>query len=212
MPVQQYNLSPEDYIACHSCDLLHLKKQLQPHEKAICSRCGEYLYGSNPYALEVALALSIASLLLFISAHTLPFISIDAEGNKSTIYLISTINVLSDLDSLMLSTAGILFLLVAPLSVLLINTVMLFLLNYGRSFGFRFARQLLLVAGHITPWNMLEIFLLGTLVSLVKLASMADIALHEGFWAFVALVIINFFIAANISTDTLWKALEKTRH
>jgi len=206
---QAYN--PDDYLACRSCDLLHLKKDLEAGETAYCSRCGEHLYSKNPRALEIALALTLASLMLFLSAHTLPFISIDAEGNKSTIFLISTINVLTDLDNLMLSTAGTLFLLIAPLSVLLINTAMLLLLNFGRPIGFRFARQLLLASGHITPWNMLEIFLLGTLVSIVKLASMAVISLHQGFWAFVALVIINFFIAANIHSDTLWKALEKTR-
>ncbi len=198
-----------ELVACHSCDLLHLKIRLPEGGKAYCTRCGELLYAESPRAIETALALSVSSLLLFAAAHLLPFISIDIEGNATTIFLVSTIETLTEIDSQLLALAGTFLLLIAPLIVLLVDVVLLYRLCFGRPGQSTVSRQLLLIAGHMTPWNMLEIFLLGVLVSIVKLASMADITLHEGFWAFVGLVIINLIIAVRIHPETLWQALEK---
>ena len=198
-----------ELVACHSCDLLHLKIRLPEGGKAYCTRCGELLYAESPRAIETALALSVSSLLLFAAAHLLPFISIDIEANATTIFLVSTIETLTEIDSQLLALAGTFLLLIAPLIVLLVDVVLLYRLCFGRPGQSTVSRQLLLIAGHMTPWNMLEIFLLGVLVSIVKLASMADITLHEGFWAFVGLVIINLIIAVRIHPETLWQALEK---
>ncbi|MDX1346252.1 MAG: paraquat-inducible protein A, partial [Sedimenticolaceae bacterium] len=166
-------------------------------------------------------------LILFTAAHLLPFISIDIEGNATTIFLVSTIETLTEIDSQLLALAGIFLLLIAPLIVLIVDVLLLYRLRFARTDRSAVSRQLLLLsrqmrpgrsvvsrqllllAGHMTPWNMLEIFLLGVLVSIVKLASMAEITLHEGFWAFVALVLANLIIAVKLDSETLWQALER---
>ena len=216
-----------ELVACHSCDLLHLKTSLPDGGKAYCTRCGELLYSESPRAIETALALSLSSLILFTAAHLLPFISIDIEGNATTIFLVSTIETLTEIDSQLLALAGIFLLLIAPLIVLIVDVLLLYRLRFARTDRSAVSRQLLLLsrqmrpgrsvvsrqllllAGHMTPWNMLEIFLLGVLVSIVKLASMAEITLHEGFWAFVALVLANLIIAVKLDSETLWQALER---
>lgn len=208
MTTEAFDQEATELVACHSCDLLHVKAALPRGGKAYCTRCGELLYAETPKAIETALALSLSSLVLFITAHLLPFITIRIEGNETTIYLISTIETLTALDSTILALGGIFLLLFAPLFVLLVDTVLLFRLRYARKGTTSISRHLLLLVGHMTPWNMLEIFLLGVLVSIVKLASMAEITLHQGFWAFVGLVVINLIIAVNIQPDTLWRALE----
>lgn len=195
-------------VACHSCDLLHVRTALPEGGKAYCTRCGELLYSESPKAIETALALSVSSLLLFATAHLLPFITINIEGNETTIFLVSTIQTLTEIDNRLLAMGDIFLLLIAPLMVLLIDMLLLFRLRFARAGTTALSRHLLLIAGHITPWNMLEIFLLGVLVSIVKLASMAEITLHQGFWAFVGLVLINLVIAVNIHPETLWRALE----
>jgi paraquat-inducible protein A len=201
-----------EMVACHNCDLLHLKTDMPQGGKAFCTRCGALLYAESPRAIETALALSIASLIFFAAAHLLPFISVDIEGNASTIFLVSTIETLTEIDNQLLALAGIFLLLIAPMIVLLVDILLLYRLRFARAGNTTVSRQLLLLAGHMTPWNMLEIFLLGVLVSIVKLATMAGIELHEGFWAFVALVIINLIIAVRIHPETLWQALERPKH
>ena len=60
----------------------------------------------------------------------------------------------------------------------------------------------------IAPWNMVEVFLIGILVTFVKLGGLAKILLGISFWAFVALVVV--MIASNISVDRhrFWDQLE----
>ena len=205
----ELNLPVDDLVACHSCDLLHEKAALSEGQKAWCSRCGSLLYRTNNNAIEISLALTIASLLLFLFAQLLPFLSIDVEGNKTTIYLISTIDTLSQLDNVLLGIAGALFLVIIPLSVLLLDLLLLSALYSNKRPLTLFARQLLLLIGRLAPWNMLEIFLLGILVTIVKLASIAEISLHQGFWAFVALVMINLFVSTTLEPEELWQAIDK---
>jgi paraquat-inducible protein A len=204
-----HNFAADELIACRNCDLLHEKVALGAGGKAWCSRCGSLLYRGSDNSIEVALALTIASLMLFLFAHLLPFLSIDADGNKSTIYLVSTIDTLSQLDNLLLVVAGMLFLVAIPLGVLLLDVMLLGALYSHRRPLTLFARQLLLLGGRLAPWNMLEIFLLGVLVTIVKLASMAEITLHQGFWAFVALVMINLFISTTLEAEELWQAVDR---
>jgi paraquat-inducible protein A len=205
----ELNLPVDDLVACHSCDLLHEKTALDKGEKAWCSRCGSLLYRTNNNVIEISLALTIASLLLFLFAQLLPFLSIDVDGNKTTIYLISTIDTLSQLDNVLLGVAGALFLVIIPLSVLLLDLLLLSALYSNKRPLTLFARQLLLLIGRLAPWNMLEIFLLGVLVTIVKLASIAEISLHQGFWAFVALVMINLFVSTTLDPEELWQAIDK---
>jgi len=205
----EHNLPIDDLVACHSCDLLHEKTALGIGEKAWCSRCGSLLYRTNNNAIEISLALTIASLLLFLFAQLLPFLSIDVDGNKTTIYLISTIDTLSQLDNVLLGIAGGLFLVIIPLGVLLLDLLLLSALYSNKRPLTLFARQLLLLIGRLAPWNMLEIFLLGVLVTIVKLASIAEISLHQGFWAFVALVMINLFVSTTLKPEELWQAIDK---
>ena len=60
----------------------------------------------------------------------------------------------------------------------------------------------------IAPWNMVEVFLIGILVTFVKLGGLAKILLGISFWAFVALVVVS--IAASISVDRhrFWDQLD----
>ncbi len=61
----------EAMVACHECDLLMLKPQLQSGESAECPRCGYELYRHRHQVVRRSLALVIAALLLYIPANFL---------------------------------------------------------------------------------------------------------------------------------------------
>ena len=42
----------------------------------------------------------------------------------------------------------------------------------------------------VRPWGMIEVFLLGVLVAIVKLSSMATVVAGPALWAFVALTVL----------------------
>ncbi len=58
------------------------------------------------------------------------------------------------------------------------------------------------------PWNMIEVFLLGVLVSLLKLNQVAEVSFGMGFWAFAALMLCMAAAVAGIDRDELWDRLE----
>lgn len=58
------------------------------------------------------------------------------------------------------------------------------------------------------PWNMIEVFLLGVLVSLLKLGKLADLHFGIGFWAFGALMFCMAAAVAAIDRHELWDRLE----
>ncbi len=61
------------------------------------------------------------------------------------------------------------------------------------------------------PWNMVEVFLLGVLVSLLKLGEMATLDFGAGFWAFAGLMFCMAAAVAGIDRMELWDRLEVAR-
>jgi paraquat-inducible protein A len=55
---------------------------------------------------------------------------------------------------------------------------------------------------------MIEVFLLGVLVSLLKLGKVAELHFGFGFWAFAALMICMAAAVASIDKRELWDRLE----
>lgn len=58
------------------------------------------------------------------------------------------------------------------------------------------------------PWNMIEVFLLGVLVSLIKLGKLAELEFGVGFWAFGILMFCMAAAVAAIDKKELWDRLE----
>ena len=55
---------------------------------------------------------------------------------------------------------------------------------------------------------MMDVFLLGILVSLVKLVGLADVVIDMGFYAFFLLVVLYAATIASLEPHTLWESLK----
>ena len=69
-------------------------------------------------------------------------------------------------------------------------------------------RPLLVWLSHIRPWGMLDVFMLGILVSMVKLADMAEVIVGPGLYAFVPLLLFSAASAATTEPRLLWERFE----
>ena len=74
-----------------------------------------------------------------------------------------------------------------------------------RSWG---ARPVFRWLRRIAPWNMLEVFLLGVLVSIVKLADMAEIVPGIALWSFALLIPAIAATSATLDPHEVWEALD----
>jgi paraquat-inducible protein A len=67
------------------------------------------------------------------------------------------------------------------------------------------------MAQNLSPWSMMEVFLIGIIVAVVKLVGMATIVPGTALWAFGLLIITLAAAAANMDSQVVWERLEYRR-
>jgi paraquat-inducible protein A len=193
------------HIACHECDLLHRVQPLPDGGGAQCVRCGAVLYRQKKDTLDRTLSLTIAGLILYIVANTYPFLALKNEGLVQQTTLITGVKELY-LQG-MESVALVVFLtsILVPLVQLAGMLYVLVPLKFNRvprylPLVFRFIRGL-------QPWGMMEVFMLGILVSIVKLGKMAEIVPGLALYSFVVLIFVLAGSAASLDPRIVWDRL-----
>ena len=58
-------------------------------------------------------------------------------------------------------------------------------------------------------WAMVEVFIIGVIVSLVKIAAMATVVLGISFWAYAAFSILFTYAVASLDRYQCWKLIEE---
>jgi paraquat-inducible protein A len=193
-------------VACHDCDLLHRKEPAPEHGAALCARCGAVLYRSPRAFAERSLALSLASLALLVMSTTLPFLTFRMAGLVEENHLASGVEELRRQGLWPLALLVLFATVLAPATrLLLVAWVCAGLLRGRRSRGLRRA---LLVAERLKPWAMLEVFLLGALVAIIKLGQIAEVSLDPAIYAFGALIVVMSAANAGFDAHAAWDALE----
>ena len=189
-------------IACHECDLLQREAPLPRGGVAHCGRCGAELYRSHPDSLERTLALTAGAIVLFAVANSFPILGLKAQGQVIQTTLYHTVQTLHDQD--MTSVAALVF-----VTTIAVPALELFALSYLllplrlRRVPPHFA-SVFRVLQAVRPWGMVEVFMLGVLVSLVKLAHVAGVVPGVALWSFGALMLVMAAISAVFDPRALW--------
>lgn len=176
------------FVICESCDSVHRRAPLREAEVARCRCCGGELYRNNRYDLNAMLALTLASLLVFGIANGYPLMDIEINGRHSHTTLWQTIAVTyqSNVTPIALVAAATVFFF--PLLEICLFAYVLLSLRRGRvPPGFAAAMHTL---RQMQPWTMVEVFMLGTLVSVVKLSDLASATPETGMWGFAVLTLL----------------------
>ena len=101
------------------------------------------------------------------------------------------------------------FMLIAP--TLLILGLLYLLLPLMRRRKLPGAIMLCRLVTIARRWQMLDVYLLGVLVSLLKLGKLATLTLGTSFWAFAALIICLSLSLGSIDLRELWARIEAAR-
>ncbi len=199
----------EKLIACHECDLIHERKPICEGQAALCQRCGASLYAEKVDMITRTLALNLTALILYMISVSLPFLGIEARGIVVEINLFQSVTALYKLDMKMMSIVVCIVLLIVPALRILGMLSILIPLKINKVPPH--SKWTYYIVEWIAPWNMIEVFLIGILVTFVKLGSLANILPGVSFWAFAALVVV--IIASNISVERhrFWDQLEPIR-
>jgi paraquat-inducible protein A len=194
-------------IACHECDFLQRETDAPPGAAVRCVRCNALLYRMpRPGDIERAIALLAGALVLFVIANSFPILTMEVQGSHTQASVLDAVHALWDrgrgLVAILVFATGFLLPLVQILGMLAV------LLPFWRKRRHAYLAPALRVVQAAGPWSMTEVFMLGVLVSLVKLAHMATIVPGIAMWAFFALIFILPAAANALDVHTLWKRME----
>lgn len=197
------------YIACLHCDLLVKSLPLSLGEHANCPRCHQVLYHDNKDLFN-SLALLFTALLLYFPAILLPFLNMQSAGQEQEISLFSSLSEIAAGSSIYLAITVFILVLFLPLVKFL--GVLLIVLPLSRQrkplLSVSFIRHILQLAS----WSMVEVYLIGVIVTLVKLTGIADVHFLNGFYAFSLLIIVDALISLTLPKKRIWQNISTLSH
>jgi paraquat-inducible protein A len=175
-------------IVCEGCDAVYRRMPLRVREVSRCPRCGTELDRHPGAQQQRILPLTVAGLIMFGIANLFPIVEIELRGLRSQTTLSGAVVALAGEG---MSPVALLVLATTILFPLLQLLILLWLLvplrRRRRVAGFAW---LVRAMQSLRPWGMIEVFLLGVLVALVKLSSMATVLPGPALYAFMVLTVL----------------------
>ena len=186
---------------CRSCDLTVSVTQIKKHYDCICPRCGRRLLSNNLVKEgDVAIVAFAALIFLFISIIE-PFMSISAMGTGAAMSLNSIVSILNKQWGSLLYVF-LFFTFFAPVSVLAL------IVFIG---GFRFKPNIFLAKFYQFNHGMcmVDVFVLGIVVSLIKLTALADVTFYVGFYTTFIFSVLMIWCCLKFNPSILWEKIKK---
>lgn len=196
--------------ACPECDLLLRELAVPISAGAVsCPRCGAVLYRVSHDALERTLALTCAALVLLLIGNLFPLVGLNIEGHHVETTVLGAARQLWRDDMSPIALVLLATTVLMPLIELCALAWLLLHLRHGRRPpGFVLLFRVLQLAH---PWAMVEVFILGVLVSLVKLSHLADVLPGPAIWCFGTLMLVLTVLSSLLDHRALWQAWEAAR-
>ena len=164
-------------------------------------RCRSVLYrGIHSDASRMA-AITMTAIFTFLIAQFFPIVELEVSGYTTSATLLGAIRVMWMEQMQLVAVVVFLFTILLPaveLSALLYVTMAL--RNGRRPPGFD---HLLRAVGLARRWGMTEVLMLGILITMVKMRSLAEVVVHPGLFAFGALTLM-LAIVVSFDPKILW--------
>ena len=196
-------------IACHDCDLIQRLPHISEAGTIQCIRCGAVLHQKIRNSIERTLSLTLAGLVLFGLANAFPFLAFKIGAQVRHTTLLTGIRELYAQGMPELSAIVLLTTVLVPFAQMICMLYILLPLKFRR-IPIKLPQVFRLIR-HLQPWNMVEVFMLGILVSVVKLAKMAKIIPGVALFSFLALIFVLAAMTASLDSHLIWEKWDEKR-
>jgi paraquat-inducible protein A len=194
-------------IACHECDLLIELLPLAEGNKALCPRCGYVLTSSHCNAQNRVIAFAMSALIFMSLSFYFPFLTFSAQGQDRTVTLMQSITVM--VTENFPSLAVLTFIAIIAIPALYLVSAIYVHVSVKRSRLLVGTRSMLKMITYLQPWSMAEIFLIGILISFIKIMSLADVKLGLSFWSYVLFILSMTATILHIDKYRAWQWLKE---
>jgi paraquat-inducible protein A len=188
--------------ACNTCG------KVSPATAGKCSRCGTRLHLRKPNSIQNTILLMIAATLLYIPSHLLPIMTVTELGDVTHNTIVSGMMVFWETGAypiaIVIFTASILIPLLKIIALIWLcaaatGRVRPSPVTLGRLYWFT---ELL------GRWSMIDIFVVGILVSIVQLGNYMTVIPGIGAIAFAGVVLLTMLAAMSFEPRLLWDRLD----
>jgi paraquat-inducible protein A len=193
---------PDDIVACPDCDLLQRIPSERSGGTARCARCGRTIAPGGTGSLDRTLALASAALIVYLIANLHPLMRLSAAGQESSTTILGGAQEMWLQGERITALCVGLFIVVAP--GLYIGCMFAALLMTRRPPAPRWVGVMLRWAEVSGIWSMVEVMMLGILVALVKITSLASVTPGVGLFAVGALVFLLASMSAGFDERAVW--------
>ena len=176
-------------VVCEQCGLAHRWRALRGHDVARCHRCEAVLGRGDRLTVEQVLALTAAAALVWLVAMTTEVLTLQLGGADARATVVDAIHRTWREGEEAVAVATFLTAVLAPACFIGLRLYVLGPLAFGgrRVPGFAVCVRLLRLAG---DWNLVSVFTVGALLSLVRLTGLADAVPGPALFALGALTLL----------------------
>jgi paraquat-inducible protein A len=202
-------ISKQTHTACEECDLLVAVPEVREGERAECPRCGHLLTQRPRQGFERALSFALAGCVFFVISLSFPFLSFSSSGIENVMTLPeASIAIYRQHDAIL---AAIVFVAIIALPIALLVAVIALTLPLVQGLRASWLPQAAKLMFQLNDWAMVEVFVIGAIVSLVKIAHLATVVLGLSFWAYIIFAICLTAAISGLDRMQVWLAIEANR-
>jgi paraquat-inducible protein A len=199
-------------IACPECDALQQEPRRVPRGTTVrCWRCESVLIHESRRGMDYVFSLVVAGSILFLIGNAFPLVSLEAQGNGVTTTLFGAVVHMWQQDLKPVAVLVFVTTIVAPafdLAAMLYLTSGVLRIDAGRSTAMPpWTARVLRAVQFVRPWGMLEVFMLGALVSIVKLGQMASVIVGPALYSIGALILVLAATNSAFNPRDVWTRL-----
>jgi paraquat-inducible protein A len=197
----------ESLVECRFCGRRQRVDAPLPGETLVCSRCGGSLRAGNDNF--ASLACTIAAAVLFVFALGSSLMEIRAAGRVTTASLFTGPTLLARLG---MGAVGILVLL-----TLVVAPLIKFVILLSGLLSARVQRPSTKIAwlfgwlDLVSPWAMVEVFLLGVFVAYTRLRALAQVEIGPSLVALAGVMVATAAADSSLDREAVWEALDTGR-
>ncbi len=187
---------------CPQCDLAQHLGRLGPAERARCTRCHAELASGLGSRLDAALSALATTAVLLLFMNVFPLVEMQLQGAVRTTTLMGAVREMMDRGRTPVALLVLATTIVFPVVEVVLFALVLVPLRL-RGLG-RAGSPLVGLLHRLRPWSMVEVFMLGVLVALVKLAALAQIIPGPALWACAGLILTMAYLKVIVRPEDLW--------
>ena len=169
-----------------------------------CPVCSEELHQRKPNSYERTLALSLTALCFFIPANIFPIMKTVSLVSYENSTIMDGIFYFFEHSEYFVGTVIFMASVFVPILKLFVLFFLLYSVKKGSSWKLGEKKNLYKMIYIVGKWSMLDIFVIGLMISLVNFGDLAEVTTGFAAISFATMVVLTMFATESFDTRLLW--------